>query len=63
MDFAAVETQPPTDNGCLRLSLTSRHHQGDLAPIVKADRATCLNEIAESEQNQRKALSTEMEKI
>jgi hypothetical protein len=63
MDFAAVATQPPTDNRCLRLSLTSRPHQGDLAAIAKAARASCLCEIVEGEQNQRKALLAEMEKI
>jgi capsular exopolysaccharide synthesis family protein len=47
----------------LRLSLTSRHHQDDLAPIVKAVRASYLSEIVEGEQNQQKALLAEMEKI
>jgi hypothetical protein len=62
-NFATVATQPPTDNECLRLSLTSRHRQGDLAPLVKAVRASYLNEIVEGEQHQRKELLAEMEKV
>jgi capsular exopolysaccharide synthesis family protein len=47
----------------LRLSLTARQHRDDLAPIVKAVRASYLNEIVEGEQNQQKALLAELEKI
>jgi capsular exopolysaccharide synthesis family protein len=47
----------------LRLSLTSRQHQGDLAPVVNAVQEAYLTEIVKGEQAHQMALLNDMEQI